>query len=81
MLKIDHCRPDMGPPKHVNCLFSLNFKSERLQYLTVRIKNWPPESERVVKSHPFPLVALLYPAEIMLIDNITFRSTLTAGLL
>ena len=55
-LKIDHPRPDMGPPKHVNCLFSLNFGSERLQYLIVQFENGSPGSERGrMKFHPFPL--------------------------
>ena len=43
----------MGPPKHVKCLFSLNFDSERLHYLIVRIENRPPGSERREKFHPF----------------------------
>ena len=30
-LKIDPCRPDMGPPKHVSCLFSMNFGGKGLQ--------------------------------------------------
>ena len=30
--KIDPCRPGMGPPNHVNSLFSWNFYSERLHY-------------------------------------------------
>ena len=51
-LWIEPCRPDMGPPKRVNCLFSLNFDSERSQYLVVRIENGPPESERGVKFRP-----------------------------
>ena len=31
-LKIGPCIPDMGPPNPLNCLFSFNFDSERLQY-------------------------------------------------
>ena len=53
-LKVDACGPDEGPPEHVNCLFSLNFDSERLQYIIVWIKNGPQGSERGVKFHPFP---------------------------
>ena len=52
-LEIVTCRPDMGLPKHVNCLFSLNFDSERSQYLMVRIENGPLGLERGVKFHPF----------------------------
>ena len=40
-LKTDPCRSDGGPPEHVNCLFSLNFDSERLQYIIVQIENGP----------------------------------------
>ena len=54
-LKIDPCRPHEDPPEHVNCLFSLNFDSERLQYIIVRIEKGPLGSERGgVKFHPFP---------------------------
>ena len=52
-LKIDPCRPDTGPPEHVNCLFSLNIDSERFQYLIVRIENGPPGSERGWYFTPF----------------------------
>ena len=52
-LKTDPCRSDEGPPEHVNCLFSLNFDSERLQYIIVRLENGPLGSEREVKFHPF----------------------------
>ena len=45
-LKRDPRRPDEGLPEHVNCLFSLNFDSERLQCIEVRIKNGPLGSER-----------------------------------
>ena len=45
-LEIVTCRPDMGLPKQVNCLFSLNFDSERSQSLMVRIKNGPLGLER-----------------------------------
>ena len=50
--KIDPCGPDTGPAKHVNCLFLLNFDSERLQYFIVRIKNWPKD-RRGGNFHPF----------------------------
>ena len=52
-LKIDPRRPDESPPEHVNCLFSLNFDSERVQYIIVRIENGPLGSERGSKFHPF----------------------------
>ena len=54
MLKIDYFRPDMGPPKQVNCLFSLIVDIERFQYLIGLIENGSPGSERVVKFHPAP---------------------------
>ena len=38
--------PEMGLPNALNCLFSFNFDSERLQYLRVRNENGPPGSER-----------------------------------
>ena len=41
-LKNDPWRPDMGPLRHVNGLFSLNFDIEKLQYSIVRIENGPP---------------------------------------
>ena len=59
-LKVDACGPDEGPPERVNCLFSLNFDSERLQYIIVRIKNGPLGSERGVKFlHLSPPLAVL----------------------
>ena len=59
-LKVDACGPDEGPPECVNCLFSLNFDSERLQYIIVRIKNGPLGSERGVKFHTFHPLWLCY---------------------
>ena len=47
-LKTNPCRPDEGPPEHVNCLFSLNFDSEKLQYIKFQIENGPLGSERGV---------------------------------
>ena len=44
-LKIGPCRPVMDPPNYANCLFSLNFDSERMQYLIVRMANGPPGSK------------------------------------
>ena len=59
-LKTDPCRSDGGPPEHVNCLFSLNFDSERLQYIIVQIENGPlGEGVKFHPFHPPPLAVLL----------------------
>ena len=58
--KIGRCRHGIDPLMHVNYLFSFNIDSERLQYFTARIINWPPGSKRGRGIQPFHLPWLRY---------------------
>ena len=49
----------MGPQKHVKCLFSSNFGSEKVHYLISQIKNGPQDRRGGEISPLHPLAALL----------------------